>query len=396
MQGRSRRERPGADPPPGGPAPRTRPPLPADGADADRGGGRGRPPEARRVAAGLAALLRRPTGFPLPVVAGGPGAADGVVSLEVADVGLGAEGYRLRVDRARGAAARRDRRGPLPRRPDAAPAAARRGRAALPPARPLADRRRHVTDRPRYAYRGAMLDVSRHFFTVARGGALHRRARALQAQQAAPAPQRRPGLAHRRRPLAAAGPARRAHRGRRRPGGSYTGADLRAIVRYAADRRRHGRPGDRHAGPRQRRARLLPRADLRRASRRPLYTGIEVGFSSLCATKAVTYASSTTSIGRAAAADPGPLPPPRRRRGPLHDARRLRRASSGGRQASSATYGKSVMGWHEIAAAPVPRGSIAQYWSPASGSAPGTEPAPPAARRGRGSSCRRRRAPTST
>ena len=40
------------------------------------------------------------------------------------------------------------------------------------------------------------------------------------------------------------------------------------------------------------------------------------------------------------------------------------------------------MGWQEIAAAPVPRGSIAEYWSPASGSAPGTEPARLAVRRG--------------
>ena len=83
------------------------------------------------------------------------------------------------------------------------------GRSPRPPgASPIA---------PRFAWRGAMLDVARHFFGRRRQ-ALHRSDGAVQAQSPAPAPRRRSGLAHRDQVVAEPRDARRQHRGRRRTG----------------------------------------------------------------------------------------------------------------------------------------------------------------------------------
>ena len=88
---------------------------------------------------------------------------------------------------------------------------------------------------PRFAYRGAMLDVARHFFAVEEWSATSTMA-LLQVQPPAPAPHRRPGLAHRDQRLAGA------HGGGGRDqvggggGGYYTQDDYAEIVDYAAER----------------------------------------------------------------------------------------------------------------------------------------------------------------
>ena len=71
----------------------------------------------------------------------------------------------------------------LPRRADAAPAAARRRSSATAAAGPVEGRRRHDHRHPRYAYRGAMLDVVPALLHRRRGQAVHRPARPVQDQQ---------------------------------------------------------------------------------------------------------------------------------------------------------------------------------------------------------------------
>jgi hexosaminidase len=120
---------------------------------------------ARSVAQQLAAILRPSTGFPLPVLTGrGAGAARGAIVLSLAsDAALGAEGYRLDVTSS-GVQLRAS-----------APAGLFYGvqtlRQLLSPwiesskvqPGPWKMPAVHITDSPRYSYRGVMLDIGRHF-----------------------------------------------------------------------------------------------------------------------------------------------------------------------------------------------------------------------------------------
>ena len=342
-------------------------------------GAEGRP-AAARVAAGLAALLRRSTGFALPLVPAGPDAGDGVVSLALADVGLGAEGYRLRVTgravRLRAATAAglvhgvQTLRQLLPARVE------RRTRQAGPWPIP----RLRVADRPRFAYRGAMIDVARHFFGVRdveryldvlalyKLNTLHLHLSDDQGWRIAIG--RWPRLAR--------------HGGRTEvggtPGGAYSAADLRRIVRYARERAITVVPEV--DGPGHVTAALASYPELACDGRpRPLYTGVAVGFSSLCATKAVTYRFLDDVVAELTRLVPGAI---------FHlggDEAHSTAAGDYARYVGRAAgivrrHGRQVMGWQEIATAAVPRGSVVEYWSPASGSAPGTELARTAVRRG--------------
>jgi hexosaminidase len=116
----------------------------------------------------LAAFLRRPTGYPLPVTPAGAGAPSGIaLLLSGAPASVGAEGYQLDVTgtavviRARQPAglfaAVQTLRQLLPSTVESA--TVQPGPWNVPGGR--------VVDYPRFAYRGAMLDVARHFFTVA-------------------------------------------------------------------------------------------------------------------------------------------------------------------------------------------------------------------------------------
>ncbi len=121
--------------------------------------------EAEQIGTYLAGLLRPSTGFPLPVT-DAPG-ADGI-RLELApdETGLGTEGYRL-TSNAQAVTITA-----------AAPGGLFHGvqtlRQLLPAAVELSTAQPGpwevaggtIEDSPRYAYRGAMLDVSRHFFSV--------------------------------------------------------------------------------------------------------------------------------------------------------------------------------------------------------------------------------------
>ncbi|HJU73642.1 MAG TPA: family 20 glycosylhydrolase, partial [Gemmatimonadaceae bacterium] len=119
-----------------------------------------------RIAEQLAALLRPSTGFPIPL-SGSGNAAPHIALVLAPDTALGAEGYRLAVstDAVRITAQSpsgifygvQSLRQLLPHQIESHMALAQ-----IPWRVPAVT----IVDRPRYAWRGAMLDVARHFFTV--------------------------------------------------------------------------------------------------------------------------------------------------------------------------------------------------------------------------------------
>ncbi|WP_405116782.1 beta-N-acetylhexosaminidase [Micromonospora sp. NBC_01405] len=341
-------------------------------------------PAARDVAEQLAALLRPATGYPVPVtdtVADPPGGLTLTLSgagphatgpTDTPDTArpdtagpagaeaLGAEGYRL------------DVRSDGVRLTAATPAGLLHGvqtlRQLLPAAiespTPVTERWTlpggTIVDRPRFPYRGAMLDVARHFFAVAdvlrvidhlaRYKLNHLHLHLTDDQGWRIAVDTRPRLA-------TVGGATEVGGG---PGGCYTAADYRRVVRYAA--RRHvtvvpeiDLPGHTNAAltayPELAPERVAP----------PPYTGTAVGFSYLDPVDERTYAFVADVLGEVAAHTPGPY---------LHIggdeafkvppdvyARFVERL-----QGIVADTGKTVVGWHQIAPAGHAEGRILQWW----------------------------------
>ncbi|CAL9453130.1 beta-N-acetylhexosaminidase [Streptomyces sp. enrichment culture] len=217
-----------------------------------------------------------------------------------------------------------------------------------------------ITDAPRYGWRGAMLDVSRHFFTVGqvkryidqlalyKFNKLHLHLSDDQGWRIAIDSWPR---------LATYGGSTQVGGG---PGGHYTKADYREIVRYAASRHLEvvpeiDMPGHTNAA-------LASYAELNcDGVAPPLYTGTDVGFSSLCVGKDITYDFVDDVIREVAALTPGRY---------LH---------IGGDEAHSTShedyarfmervqpvvtkYGKTVVGWHQLTGATPAKGALAQYW----------------------------------
>lgn len=317
---------------------------------------------ARRVGDHLADLLRPSTGHRLPVTT--VDGADGI-RLRLVTTGrqareLGPEGYRLETRAGSVTLTAR------------APAGLFHGvqtvRQLLPASVEHRDRQTGpwqlpggtITDVPRYAYRGAMLDVARHFFTVDQVkryidqlalykiNMLHLHLSDDQGWRIAVDSWPR---------LATYGGSTQVGGG---PGGHYTKDDYREIVRYARSRYltvvpEIDMPGHTNAA-------LASYAELNcDGTAPPLYTGIEVGFSSLCVPKDVTYDFVDDVVREIAELTPGPY---------LH---------IGGDEAHStshadylafmdrvqpivARYGKTVVGWHQLTGARPAKGAIAQYW----------------------------------
>ncbi|MEU7875763.1 beta-N-acetylhexosaminidase [Dactylosporangium sp. NPDC049140] len=218
----------------------------------------------------------------------------------------------------------------------------------------------HVADAPRFAYRGAMLDVARHFFSVAQVEryidqlALYK-INTLHLHLADDQGWRIminswPRLATYGGSTAVDGD----------PGGYYTQAQYRAIVAYAAARYvtvipEIDMPGHVNAA-------LASYAELNcDGVAPPLYTGTDVGFSSLCVNKEVTYRFLDDVIGELAALTPGPY---------LHIGGDEAHATSQADyvtfmnrvQGIVAAHGKRVQAWHQVVtASPLPT-TVAQYW----------------------------------
>jgi hexosaminidase len=322
------------------------------------------------VATFLAGLVRPSTGYRLPVVAG-PAGAPHAISLRLAPLpGLGGEGYRLDVThggvriQAPTAAGLfygvQTLRQLLPSQVEAR--TARPGPWTVPSVR--------ITDKPRFAWRGAMLDVSRHFFTVAETkryideismykiNTLHLHLSDDQGWRIAINGWPR---------LATYGGSTEVGGG---PGGYYTQADYKDIVAYAAQHfitivPEIDTPGHTNAA-------LASYAELNCDGKAPpLYTGTNVGFSSLCVNKDLTYRFLDDVIGEIAKLTPGPY---------MH---------IGGDEAHSTpladyisfidreqpivhAHGKTMVGWNEIAQADVKPSpaTLAQNWSIADGNTP--------------------------
>jgi hexosaminidase len=325
--------------------------------------------EARRIGEYLAALLRPATGYALPV-----GEDSGEIALlldpdadsesdgDADGDSDGDEGYRLEISasgvtvRAAAAAglfaAVQTLRQLLPAAIDAT--GPQQGTWVLPGGQ--------IVDRPRFPYRGAMLDIARHFFTVAEIKAyidslvqfkinhlhLHLTDDQGWRLEIDGWPRLTEVSGGEGTGVDGTGP------------GFLTRADYTELVGYAADRfvtivPEIDMPG--HVNAAQVAYPELTADGVAVAPR----TDMEVGYSSLVADKEETYAFVEDVVREVAALTPGPY---------LH---------IGGDEAQATTaedyrtfiqrvlplvakYGKRVVGWHEMAGVELPETAIAQYW----------------------------------
>ncbi|MCW3840025.1 beta-N-acetylhexosaminidase [Micromonospora yasonensis] len=314
------------------------------------------------IAGQLAAILRPSTGYPVPIAAApSSGPADGIsLLLSGAPTEVGDEGYQLDVTDASIVVRANQPAGLF--------AGVQTLRQLLPPAVESASVQPgpwevaggQIVDHPRFAHRGAMLDVARHFLPVSvvkryideialyKLNRLHLHLSDDQGWR----------IAVNSWPnLAIYGGSTEVGGG---TGGYYTQDEYRQIVAYAAVRYitivpEIDMPGHTNAA-------LASYAELNCDNVAPkLYTGTKVGFSSLCVSKEITYTFLDQVLGEIAALTPGPY---------LH---------IGGDEASSTTasdyttfmnraqqivaaHGKTVVGWHDIVNAPVLPSTVAQFW----------------------------------
>ncbi|WP_329117616.1 beta-N-acetylhexosaminidase [Streptomyces sp. NBC_01465] len=317
------------------------------------------PREVRAIGSYLAGVLRPSTGYRLPVTGGGGG--DGIrLRISAYEKSLGDEGYRL-VSGAHGVTI-------TARKPAGLFHGVQTLRQLLPASVEKDSRQPGpwkvaggtITDTPRYAYRGAMIDVSRHFFTVEQVeryidqmalykiNKLHLHLSDDQGWRIAIKSWPR---------LATYGGSTQVGGGK---GGYYTQAEYKEIIRYAASRYLEVVPEI--DTPSHTNAVLASYAELNcDGVAPPLYTGTEVGFSSLCAGKPVTYDFIDDVVRELAAITPGKY---------LHIGGDEAHSTSpadyqtymGKAQAIVQKYGKTVMGWHQIVGGNPVKGAVAQYW----------------------------------
>jgi hexosaminidase len=301
-------------------------------------------PETRRVAAVLARMLGTKVS----------GSAAAPVSLELGGgAALSEEGYDLRVTPV-------SVRLVAPR-----PAGLFHGVQTLRQLLPVAGQPRigavHIRDRPRFSWRGAMLDVARHFRSVRdvkrfvdlmalyKLNRLHLHLSDDQGWRIAIDGWPR---------LATHGGSTEVGGGK---GGYYTQAQYEDIVHYAAARYitvvpEIDMPGHVHAA-------LSSYPKLACDGKpSPLYTGIDVGFSSLCIGKSVTYDFVSDVIGELARLTPGPW---------IH---------IGGDEAAATKpadyvrfvqrvqkivegHGKLMIGWEEIGRVKLEGSTVVQHWN---------------------------------
>lgn len=218
-----------------------------------------------------------------------------------------------------------------------------------------------IRDRPRFGWRGAMLDVARHFRRVRdvkrfidlmalyKLNRLHLHLSDDQGWRIAISSWPR---------LATHGGSTQVGGG---TGGYYTAQQYSEIVRYAAARYVEVVPEIEMPGHVQAALSSYPELSCG-GTATPLHTGIEVGFSTLCTDKPVTYEFVSDVIGELARLTPGPF---------IH---------IGGDEASATkpadyvkfvrrvqeivrSYGKRMIGWEEIGRVKLYRSTVVQHWN---------------------------------
>lgn len=320
-------------------------------------------PEVRAIGESLAALLRPPTGFPIAVSVGAAASVSGAIRLGLAPdrASLGEEGYEL-IATNTGVSLTAYR-----------PAGLFRGTQTLRQLLPVEIESEMgverfvwpiaavtIVDRPRFAWRGAMLDVSRHFFTVREVEqyidllALYK----LNVFHLGLSNDQGWRIEIKSRPrLTGMGSSTQVGGGR---GGFYTQQDYKDIVRYAQERYitvvpELNMPGHNNAA-------LIGYPELSCGKRPPAtYTGVEVGFSNFCVEKEGVYSLVDDVIREISAITPGPY---------FH---------VGGDEVEVLTheqyaqfiervqtivhkYGKKMIGWEEITKARLAPTTVAQMW----------------------------------
>ncbi|MGW0362516.1 beta-N-acetylhexosaminidase [Streptomyces sp. NPDC002990] len=307
--------------------------------------------EVRQVGELLAEQLRGPSGLPLPVVDGEQG--DGIrLRIDEAAEGVGKEGYRLE--------SRPDGITLTARTPAGLFHAGQTLRQLVPAAGAGTVPGGTVTDAPRFAYRGAMLDIARHFFTVEQVkryvdqlaqykiNTLHLHLTDDQGWRLAIDSWPR---------LAEYGGVGEVGGG---PGGYWTKDDYRELVAYAGERYMDvvpeiDMPGHVNAA-------LASYAELNCDGKAPeRYTGTKVGFSSLCVGKERTYEFVEDVLREVAELTPGRY---------LHIGGDEAHATPAADYAAFmdraqevvGRYGKTVVAWHQLAAARPAPGAVLQYW----------------------------------
>jgi hexosaminidase len=312
------------------------------------------------VARQLADVLRPSTGFPLPVFPSWVHGNGISLLLGGADTRVGQEGYELTV-----------RRNDVVIRANTAAGlfAGTQTLRQLLPAKVENNRWQRgpwpvpggkIVDYPRFAQRGAMLDVARHFFSVAEvkryiDQIAQYKINELHLHLADDQGWRIeipgwPRLTSYGGSIEVGGT----------PGGFYTGRDYVELVSYARSKfitivPEIDMPGHTNAA-------LASYAELNcDGVAPPLYTGTEVGFSSFCVNKEITYRFLDDVIRELARLTPGEY---------LH---------IGGDEAHStspadylkfmqrvlpivAKYGKKAAGWHDIVRTSPPVSAVPQYW----------------------------------
>ena len=219
-----------------------------------------------------------------------------------------------------------------------------------------------ITDAPRFAWRGAMLDVARHFFSPAevkryidllalyKINRLHLHLTDDQGWRIEIAKWPK---------LTTIGGSTEVKGG---PGGFYTKKDYAGIVAHARDRFITIVPEI--DMPSHCNAALASYPELNCDGRAPaLYTGIEVGFSNFCFEKPITYRFLDDVLGELAAMTPGPWlhvgGDEVKKMTPEQYASFMERA-----QGLVFKHGKVPVGWDEILHSKLQPSTIVQYWRP--------------------------------
>lgn len=307
----------------------------------------------------LAGLLRPATGFPLPVATAARTPAG--ISLRLGgDPRLGDQGYELAVSQAGVILRARSAAGLFAGAQTVRQLLADKVESTVPVPGPWRVPGGQVVDYPRFPYRGAMLDVARHFFSVDQVrryidqialykiNHLHLHLTDDQGWR----------IEIRSWPrLAAYGGSTQVGGG---AGGYYSQDDYRALVAYAASRHvtivpEIDMPGHTNAA-------LACYPELSPDGVAPaLYTGVEVGFSSLHTRSETTYRFVDDVLGELAALTPGPY---------LHIGSDEAKATTSADHRHFvdrvlplvARRGKQVAGWHELLGAVPPSSALIQYW----------------------------------